>query len=116
MDYMMSFSGNCVPKQTTNGWKLLCQWCDGSLTLVNPIELAEYAVANKLREEPAFKWWVSLVLRKRNRIIAKVKSRYWSTSHKFDLKLPKSVEEAFHIDEETRITFWMDAIWKEWKR
>jgi hypothetical protein len=35
----------------------------------NPVELAEYAVANRLQEEPAFMWWVSLVLRKRNRII-----------------------------------------------
>jgi hypothetical protein len=25
----------------------------------NPIELAEYAVANWIAEEPAFKWWVS---------------------------------------------------------
>jgi hypothetical protein len=52
------------------GWKLLCQWRDGSSTWVplvdlkdsNPVELAEYAVANKLQEEPAFKWWVSSVL------------------------------------------------------
>jgi hypothetical protein len=25
----------------------------------NPIELAEYAVVNRIAEEPAFKWWVS---------------------------------------------------------
>jgi hypothetical protein len=68
--YTMSSYGNRVPKQTTKGWKLLCQWRDGSsarVTLVdlkdsNPIELAEYTVANKLQEEPAFKWWVSSVL------------------------------------------------------
>jgi hypothetical protein len=91
--YTTSHNGNRIPKQTTKGWKLLCQWRDGSSTWVplvdlkdsNPVELAEYAVANRLQEEPAFKWWVSSVLRKRNRIIAKVKSRYWSTSHKFGL-------------------------------
>ena len=26
----------------------------------NPIETAEYAVANQIAEEPAFKWWVNL--------------------------------------------------------
>jgi hypothetical protein len=41
----------------------------------NPIELAEYAVANQIAEEPAFKWWVSNTLRKQNHIISKVKRR-----------------------------------------
>jgi hypothetical protein len=85
--YTISSNRNRVPKITMKGWKLLCQWCDGSSTWVplvelkesNPVELAEYAIANRLQEEPAFKWWVSLVLCKRNRIIGKIKSRYWST-------------------------------------
>ena len=42
----------------------------------NPVETAEYAVANFIHEEPAFAWWVKDVLRKRDRILAKVKSRY----------------------------------------
>jgi hypothetical protein len=122
--YTTSAIGNRVPKQTTKGWKLLCQWRDGSSTWVplvnlkesNPVELAEYAVANRLQEEPVFKWWVSLVLRKRKRIIGKIKSRYWSTLHKFGLQLPKSAAEAFRIDDETGTTFWMDAIWKEMEK
>jgi hypothetical protein len=100
--YTTGRAGNRIPTITTRGWQLLCQWRDGSsdwIPLVelkdsNPVELAEYAVANKIQEEPAFKWWVSTVLRKRNRIIAKLKSRYWSTSHKFGVRLPKSVREA----------------------
>jgi hypothetical protein len=47
--YPISSNGNRVPKKTTKGWKLLCQWCDGSSTWVplvdlkdsNPVELAE---------------------------------------------------------------------------
>ena len=43
-----------IPKNTTKGWKLLCQWRDGSCDWddlkhvkdLNPIQLAEYAVAN----------------------------------------------------------------------
>jgi hypothetical protein len=42
----------------------------------NPVEVAEYAVANKIAEEAAFSWWVKNTLRKREQILAKVKSRY----------------------------------------
>ena len=100
--YVMTRGGSKIPKKTTKGWKLLCTWKDGSSDWIelrhikdsNPIELAEYAVANRIQEEPAFKWWVSDTLRTRNRIIAKVKSRYWKTSHKYGVRLPHSVQEA----------------------
>ncbi len=49
----------------------------------NPVELAEYAVANQIAEEPAFKWWVSNTLRKQNHIISKGEKKYWWTMHKF---------------------------------
>jgi hypothetical protein len=119
--YTVSHNGNRTPKRTTRGWQLLCTWKDGSSDWIalkdlkdsNPIELAEYAVANKIQEEPAFKWWVAETLRRRNRIINKVKSRYWKTTHKFGVRLPHSVEEALRIDEETGTTFWYDAIKKE---
>jgi hypothetical protein len=110
-----------VPKKTTRGWKLLCQWKDGTTSWVplielkdsNPVELAEYAVASRIDQEPAFHWWVAEVLRKRNRIIAKLKRRYWRITHKFGIRLPKTVEEAIQIDRETNTTFWTDAIKKE---
>jgi hypothetical protein len=119
--FVVSHNGNRVPKKTTRGWKLLCQWRDGSSSWVplvelkdsNPVELAEYAVANRIHEEPAFRWWVADVLRRRNRIIAKLKRRYWRVTHKFGVRLPKTVEEALAIDEETGTTFWTDAIMKE---
>jgi hypothetical protein len=123
--FTISRNGNRAPKKTTCGWQLLCQWKDGSSDWVplvelkdsNPVDLAEYAVlANKVQEEPAFKWWVSHVLRKRNSIIAKIKSRYWSMTHKFGIRLPKSVREALMIDQETGTTFWMDAIKKEMEK
>jgi hypothetical protein len=48
----------------TKGWKLLMQWKDGTspwiplkdLKELNPVETAEYAVANKRADEPAFTW------------------------------------------------------------
>jgi hypothetical protein len=50
-----------------------------------PVQVAEYAVVNKIVEEPpAFaSWWSKHVLHKRDRIIKRVrKSRYWERTHK----------------------------------
>jgi len=44
-----------------------------------------------------------------------VKSRYWSTSHKFGIELPKSVEQAIKIDQATGTDFWQRASEKEMK-
>jgi hypothetical protein len=79
----------------------------------NPIELAEYAVGNQLVEEPAFRWWVKDALRTRNRIISKVKSRYWKTTHKFGIEVPIDVTHALGIDSKTGTDFWRKAIEKE---
>lgn len=38
----------------------------------NPIEVAEYAVANRLENEPAFVWWVGRTQRTQRRIMAKM--------------------------------------------
>jgi hypothetical protein len=72
--------GQVQPRHTTQGWKLLVSWKDGSTSWVPlkdmknsfPVELAEYALANKIIEEPAFTWWAKHVLRKRDCIIKKV--------------------------------------------
>ena len=55
-----SANGQSKPKITTRGWFLLVQWRDGStsweklkdLKASNPVEVAEYAVVNRLIEEP----------------------------------------------------------------
>ena len=41
----------------------------------NPIEVAEFALAHNFDKEPAFQWWVKKVVKKRDHVIAKVKSR-----------------------------------------
>jgi hypothetical protein len=58
------------------------------------------------------------MIKVRDRIIGKkVQSCYWHTTHKFGIHLPKTVEEAYWIDEETGTTFsWRDAIEKELKK
>jgi hypothetical protein len=119
-----SANGSEKPKKTTRGWFLLVQWKDGTvsweklsdLKASNPIEVAEYAVANRIVKELAFKWWVPHTIKRRNRIISKVKSRYWKTTHKFGIRLPKSVQEALEIDRTTNTDLWRKAINKEMTR
>ena len=106
---------------TTKGWKLLVDWKDGTSNWIplkdlkesNPIEVAEYAVANKLVSEPAFAWWVPTVLRQRDRNVMKVKSRYHVRTHKFGIEVPKTIKRALEIDAETGTDFWRRAIEKE---
>ena len=119
--FIRSKSGNIHPKKTTRGWELLVEWKDGSVTWVplkdlkasNPIELAEYAMAKNIQSEPAFNWWVKETIRTRDRMIGKVKTKYWRTTHKFGIRIPKTVEEAYRIDAETGTNFWRLAIEKE---
>ena len=68
--YTVGRNGNLHQKATTQGLKLLCEWKDGSTEWIAlkdikdsyPLEISEYAVANRIQEEPAFKWWVGDVL------------------------------------------------------
>ena len=60
--WMPSNNGQQRMRRTTKGWMFLVQWKDGSsnwillkdLKDINPIETANYAVAHKIAEEPAF--------------------------------------------------------------
>ena len=84
----------------------------------HPLQVAEFAFAAQIADEPAFNWWVSWVLKKRDRIISLVKrrsARYHKCTHKYGIEIPKTVEEAYAIDKATGTTFWRDAIEKEMK-
>jgi hypothetical protein len=72
-------------RRTTKGWKLLVQWKDETTTWVplkdlkesNPLEDAQHAIDNKIESEPACAWWVKDMIRQKDGMIAKVKSKYW---------------------------------------
>ena len=78
-----------------------------------PIQVADYALANGLTQEPAFRWCEPFVLKKRERILKKVKTKYWSVTYKYGLELPKSVAQALAIDRRTATDLWKLAIEKE---
>jgi hypothetical protein len=87
-------------RMTTKGWELCILWKDGSTSCEalrnikesNPIQLAEYAVANKIAQEPAFAWWVPYTLKRRDRLIMAINTRYCKRTHKFGIEIPTSVE------------------------
>lgn len=110
-------------RHTTRGWKLECELSDGTTTWFDlkdlkngsPIELAEYATTAGIANEPAFAWWVPIVLRKRRRFVKKIHTRYLKTTHKYGIEVPHTVEEALEIDRRTGTDYWRKAIEKEMK-
>ncbi len=114
-------NGKSEKKKTTAGWQLECQWKDGTTSWIplkelketNPVEVALYAVDNKIDDEPAFDWWVRHILKKQTRLIKKTKRKFIRLGYKFGIRVPTTVEEALRIDEETGTKFWFEAIKKE---
>ena len=121
--FTRSKNGGQRRRPTTKGWEILLQWKDGSTTWESlkdikecyPVQLSDFAIEKKISKEPAFAWWIPHVIRKRNRIIAKVKSKYWTRTHKFGIRIPKTVEEARRIDTMNNNTLWWDVICMEMK-
>ena len=106
------------------GCQLCCQWKDGStsweklsdLKESHSIETAKFAVTADIYHEPAFNWWVPHVLKKRDHIISIVKgrsARYLKRTHKFGIEVPKTIHEAYDLDQKNGNTLWTNAIAKE---
>ena len=84
---------------TTKGWNIFIQWQDGITTwnTMNnvkdsyPVQMAEFAVENRILEEPAFAWWVKYVLKKQDQMISKTQ-RFWVNTHKYRIRAPNTVK------------------------
>ena len=121
--YAISKDGTRRRKPTTRGWELLVSWKDGTTSWARladmkesfPLEVAEYAKGNNIIHEPAFAWWCHKVLRRKKRFIKGAKTRYWLKTHKYGVRLPKTIKEALKIDRETGTDLWAKAIAKEMK-
>lgn len=119
--YFTTSSGQRRMRKSTKGWSLLVSWKNGReewiplsiLKESNPIEVAEFAVAHKIDEEPAFCWWVPFTLRKRDSIISAVKARVKRVTHKYGVEIPRTVQEAYALDKKNGNTLWRDALTKE---
>ena len=102
-------------KQTTRGWGFYVCWKVGSRDQITvkylkdlyPVPLANYVFSNNIKEELAFAWWVKFTLKKRISIIQKIKSKYFQRTHKYGIRVPKSVKEAQKVDSQNSNTLWM---------
>ncbi len=80
-------------RKTATGWDLEVEWKDGTtswlllkaLKETNPVHVAEYARANKIDAEPAFDWWVPVVLRRKSQIIRGAINRHQRAGYKFGI-------------------------------
>lgn len=119
--FYITASGLKKKKRTTKGWTFYTRWRDGSGDWIDmkdlkdsyPVQLADFAIANNIQEESAFAWWVPYVTRKREAIIKKIKSKYWQRTHKYGIRIPKTVEEAKRIDKENGDRRWQDSLKQE---
>ena len=117
----VTLNGKTYKQKTIRGWQLCIEWKDKSTSWERlsdmkesyPVEVGEYAEAMGISDEPAFSWWTTLVLKKRQRIIAAVNKRYHKMKHEFGIKVPKTVEEALALDKENGNDLWWKAIQKE---
>ena len=99
------------------------EWKDGTKTWVllkeikesYPVQVAEYAVANKLMSEPTFAWWTPFTLKKREQIISAVKARLKKKTHKYGVLVPNTVKEAYMLDKEAGNALWQYSVSKEMK-
>ena len=73
-------------------------------------EVSEYVTDRDIQDESAFTWWVPYTLRKRDRIIATVKSRVRKSSHKYGIEISTSIDHAKEIDGRNKNTLWQDAL------
>ena len=121
--YVITKSGQRRLRKTTQGWKLLIEWADGTESWIDlktmkeshPTEVAEFAKAKGIDNEAAFAWWVPYVLRKRDVILSAIKTRVRKTTHKFGIEIPTSIEHAKRLDAANNNCLWMTALEKEMK-
>ena len=95
-------------KDQSTSWERLAD-----LKESNPVKVAEYAVSRGISDEPAFAWWEPYTMKKRNRILAAISARYHKKTHKFGIRMPKSVQEAYAIDKSNGNDDWRNSIQKE---
>ena len=83
----------------------------------SPIKAVRYAVANKISNEPAFRWWVPYFINKEDRIISAVKRRAVKVrkNEKFELEIqkPNDITRALKIDVEAGTSHWREILIKE---
>ena len=115
--YIKSKNGQMKLRPTTVGWSFNIKWKDGTSDWVplkilkesNPVDIAEYAVARGIDDEPAFAWWIPYTLRKRDVIVSAINTRVRRKTHKYGIEVPSSLKDAIRLDTLAGDSKWSDA-------
>ena len=119
--FVYTKSGQKRHRKNTEGWKLLVRFKDESEQWVplkvmketNPVDVAVFAKAEGIDDEPAFAWWVPYTLRTRDRIISAVNSRVKKVTMKYGHEVPRNLDDCRRIDAANGDSRWAKAIDKE---
>ena len=120
-EYVVTRRGRKRLRHTTAGWKLLVFWHSGHeewvplkrMKEVYPLEVADFAKAVGIDDEPAFSWWVPYTLKKRDRVISAINARMKRITHKYGIEVPRTIAEARALDAKNGNDLWEQAIRKE---
>ena len=93
--YFTTKHGKRTMRRSTEGWSFHIKWRDGTTSWVdlkdlketNPVDIAEYATARRIQDEPAFAWWLPYTLRKLDVIVSVVSSRVRKCSQKYGFEI-----------------------------
>ena len=96
-------------------------WKDGSESWVplkdmkesHPIEIADFSKSRGIYKKPAFSWWITYTLQKRDIIISAINTRIRKTKHKYGIEIPRSVKHASEMNIKNGNNFWVKSIKKE---
>jgi hypothetical protein len=101
-------------------WELLVAWKDGTEPWVRlatlkdsyPVELAEFAKARGIQNQPAFAWWVPQYGRE---MLSSPPRRQDSKRRptSLEIELPASINHARELDRVNENNLWVEALQKE---
>ena len=74
-----------------------------------PVEIVEYAKGNHINDQPAFQWWVSYTLKKKDVIISAVKAMMRNNQIKYGLNVPRNMREVKLFDQANFNNAWQDV-------
>ena len=80
---------------------------------MNPIQVAECAMATDIKSMPLFAWWAHHTLKKGDQIVSAMNKQHIKMTHKFGIEIPKTVQHALEIGKENGNMLWTDAVKKE---
>lgn len=113
-DFIVTNNGVKRRFQTSKGYHINILWKDCSKKWINmnyvkesfPIQFAEYSRENELSDEKEFKWWDPFTIKKIQRILYKLKVKFWDTTKNYGIIIPRKVKEYLLIDVDNSNNMW----------